>query len=1359
MVIFCTVFFILSALKSDILPQNKNKTTNWPEPVFEHFTIADGLPENSANCILQDHLGYMWFGTQNGLVKYDGYNMKVYQPDPDDSLSISDRQVWAIYEDKSGTLWIGTEHEGLNRFNRATETFTRYKLNPEDSTRKDPIGGMYEDSWGDLFVGNGDKAMIFNRQDGSSRDIYTQDSVIARDVRAIIEDRLTGKIFIAVKNKIMIYDPEKKVLMENNELDQKLDLGTINYESLYQAADGTIWIGHSKGLAKFNSLSNTIKYYQPVPSMQYKTENNISVWLEDENGFIWSGGSRIGSSSLGLVCFNPWSEQFKIYKSDPENRSSLSTNTIWSIYKDHSDVLWVGTGWAGLNKWDKRKDKFKCFRHDSNGEHFGKVYTIVEDKQGIIWLGTYYGLYSFNRQTREFQNYRFDKENENNAINFICIDKTGIIWCSTITRGLGRFDREKGSFRFYSHDPNDSMSISVNNTVCILPDSSDALWIGTWGGGLNRFDKKTGKFTRFKHDPGNPKSLNGDMINYLFKDKRGNLWIGINNKGLNLFNRTDKSFESFQIEEDKATAIPAIYEDHKNNFWVGTYQTGLYLFDRDKEKPVYNIDVKEGLSNNVVSSILEDDSGNLWIGTAYGISKFDPETRRIRAYYTSDLFEENQYIQHSACKMSTGEMLFGTYDGFIMFNPDSIKDDPVPPQVVISNVSLFNRPGEKLEFDGFISEMKELNLSYNENDLRFDYVGLHYADPSKNRYKYKLEGFDKDWVDAGTQRNATYTNLDAGEYTFWVTACNADGVWNKEGASIKIIIPPPFWETWWAYGFYLIVFVSILYGVRKYEMNRVNWRNQSRLDEVKLKEREETDKMKSRFFANISHEFRTPLTLILGPTEKVLSESKENETHKQLNIVKRSANRLLMLINQLLDLSKLEAGKLELKASEANIVTLIKGLTMSFESVAERKNISLSVKSENDEIRAFYNKEMIIKVMTNLLSNAFKFTGEGGQITVLINVIESKSVEIKVKDTGIGIPEEELPKLFDRFYQVDSSQTREYEGTGLGLALTKELIELHRGKIYVKSVQGEGSEFIVELPLGRKHLTDNEVVEIEETVKPEMVIDKEEYVPSAMEEAEREESFNEEKNVILIVEDNKDVRGFIKDSLGDDFGIKEASNGEEGFLMAEKFIPDLIISDIMMPKMDGNELTKKIKNDEKTSHIPVILLTAKSEQESKLEGLQTGADDYLIKPFDSKELRIRIKNLIEIRKKLQEKYSKGDYIWKQDKEKLSSLDEKFMSKVMEVIENHLSEEEFSIESFDKEMNMGKSQNYRKLKALTGYSPSRYIRKVRLIKAREMIKDKQGNVSEIAYSVGFSSPAYFTRCFKEEFGYSPSDLKN
>ena len=566
--------------------------------------------------------------------------------------------------------------------------------------------------------------------------------------------------------------------------------------------------------------------------------------------------------------------------------------------------------------------------------------------------------------------------------------------------------------------------------------------------------------------------------------------------------------------------------------------------------------------------------------------------------------------------------------------------------------------------------------------------------------------------------------------------------------------------------------------VRTQQLNAAN--SELTLSLEKLKE---LKLARDRFFTNISHEFRTPLTLILGPSENIVSNSMEEETRKKAEQIKLNANRLLALINQLLDLSRLDAGKLNLNVSKGNIVSFVKGISMSFESLAERKGIELSIDLSDDQIELYFDKEMMIKIMTNLLSNAFKFTKTDGQISVKINENDFGSVLIKIKNTGAGIPELELPKLFDRFYQVDNSHTRDFEGTGIGLALTNELVELHGGTIKVESKlknvdtdEAGWTEFTISLPLGRKHLKVNEIAE-ETILKNEalqneinninefetqhlnydILISADEKFNDTLHNIQINNLTNGEKTLILIVEDNPDVRRFIKDSLKDDFQIVEAANGEQGVELAESIIPDLIISDIMMPKLDGNELTRLLKNDEKTSHIPIILLTAKSEQESKIESLETGADDYLIKPFDTIELKARIKNLVALRKKLQEKYCSSNFILNQNKKELSTLDEQFLKKVLNVSEKHISDENFSIEQFDKEIGMGRVQIYRKLKALTGLSPSRFIRSLRLLKALKMIKEKKGNISEIAFSVGFSTPAYFAKCFKEEYGYAPSEL--
>jgi len=495
---------------------------------------------------------------------------------------------------------------------------------------------------------------------------------------------------VGSENKILLFDGEKKSLTEyNKNLGLKYDLGAI--KSFHQSVDGTIWIGHSKGIAQFNSLLNTIKNYQPTTSIKSKNENDIAQLIEDESGFIWCAGPWI-QNDAGLVCFDPENEEFRSYKYVPNKKGSISKNIVWSVYKDQSGVLWVGTGWGGLNKWDRKKQKFKRFSHDTGnpkGERFNSIFALTEGTDGIIWFGTSNGLHSFNRFSNEFRNYRYDTKDKNNTVSSAYIDESGDIWFGTTTRGLGKFDRANSSFRFYSNNPHDSTSIGHNWIGGILPDENDILWIGTWGGGLNRFDKKTGKFTRYTHNPNNPKSLSQEQVTCIIVDQKGELWIGTNYRGaLNLFDRTNESFISFYVQENEMniqervipnTTIGTFYEDRKGNFWIGTYHSGLHLFDRDKGILVSNTTGKDGLANNKVNSILEDDTGKLWIGTGNGLSRYDPQTSHIKNYFTSDVFEEDRYYQNSACKTSTGEMLFGTSDGFIMFHPDSIKDDPVPP--------------------------------------------------------------------------------------------------------------------------------------------------------------------------------------------------------------------------------------------------------------------------------------------------------------------------------------------------------------------------------------------------------------------------------------------------------------------------------------------------------------------------------------------------------------------------------------------------------------------------------------------------------------------------------------------------------
>jgi len=961
----------------------------------------------------------------------------------------------------------------------------------------------------------------------------------------------------------------------------------------------------------------------------------------------------------------------------------------------------------------------------------------------IVNILCFFEIMFSQTNTSEFEHIAVEQGGLQGRVFVVLQDSRGFMWFGTAD-GLIRYDGYE--FKVFKHNPDDETSISNNFIIAIHEDKSGMLWIGTEGGGLNQYDKATGRFTRYTHRSKDPNSLSNNIVTAVLEDKSGNLWIGTYGGGLNQFDRNSQQFLRFTD--------------------------------------------KQNLLNNVIFDIVQDSNHNLWLNTGKGLSKFNTKSKRFRDYSETPRPQDHEIQPEVSLDGENEEKFSQKTDQLNDFPPDSINDNIRLPSVVLTDFQLFNKSvpvgldtstGRSI-LNKTITETNEIELTYKDNIITFEFAALDFQYPEKNKFAYMLEGFDREWTYTDASRRfATYTNLDPGEYIFRIKGSNSDGIWNETGTSLKIIVTPPWWETWPVYLLYFIFVLSLLYGLRHYELNREMWKNQSKLDEVKLKERAEIDQLKSRFFANISHEFRTPLTLILGPLENIKSITSSREIQKQTTMIKKNASRLLILVNQLLDLSKLDAGKLTLRASPGNIVLFVKGIVLFFKSFADQKDISLTVKCSNSDIQIYFDRDKMAKILNNLLSNALKFTPEGGKITIHITPAEQNFVEIKIRDTGIGISKDELPKLFNRFYQVDSPKTKEYKGTGIGLALSKELVELHHGSIHVRS-QKEGpdhigagwTEFTIKLPGGKEHLKADEVDQIqavkegmasaeeEDFTRPEFsILEPNEY--SVIKDAETVELVDwgrymeEDKILILVVEDHADLRQYIKESLGNNFIIKEAPNGEQGLREARRLIPDLIISDIMMPKMDGNELTRILKQDEKTSHIPIILLTAKSEHESKLESLEIGADDYITKPFDRKELQLRVKNLIDMRKKFQEKYARGDYIPRKEPRKFNNLEEKFMTRITEIIENHISEEEFSIEQFAEEMYMSRMQLHRKLRALTGKSASLYIRSFRLLRSRKMIEEGRGNVSEIAYSVGFSSPAYFTRCFKKEFGIPPSEF--
>jgi signal transduction histidine kinase/ligand-binding sensor domain-containing protein/DNA-binding response OmpR family regulator len=1316
--------------------------------IFEHYNTDNGLSASIVRSIIQDRTGYLWFGTYSGLDRYDGISFKSYRNIPGDTTSLTNAFVQCLLEDKSGNMWVGTTN-GLNKLDHLTGKFVHFKPVADSSVNEwsNNILAMCEDRYGYLWLGTGDGLTKFNPAD----DKFTHFRHIHSDTSSL----------------------------QNN---------VIN--DILEDKNGTLWIGTASGLDKYNRETNTFTHYFKDPIYRdgfydggIKNEYRVNALHQDEKGTLWV------ATQDGLLEFHTEENKFNLYKSNPDDENSISFYAVTSICSEDTLSLWVGT-WNGLNLFNKKTKKFFRIYHDSKlltSLSHNSIAKVYRERSGTLWVATYGGgLNKVNRTMYPFKKYYVQSWKETNrfsSASIMNISKAGdgSIWIATPS-GLMKFDpsteklqlnKIRQNIRLAFEDRRGDLWIGFNNSSGrgivklekngnikqitdmmnkkflrlvnqMIQENDSILWACTGDkGGVIKINTELNKFSVVYESP--------STINTIYKDKSGLIWFGTRENGLFCMDPSKNKITQHFLSDPEnpgsisGNSIMTIFEDANNDIWIGT-NISLNKYNRTSNLFTHYTE-SDGLPHNWVSLIFQDDHKNLWIGTNKGITKFNPTTETFNNY---DVLHGLVTADRAGvgCQTENREIYLDSPGGLIRFHPDSIKDNPYIPPVVITGITIDNNTLQMTD---------EIEIDSGPDHINIEFAALSYVRPEKNLYAYKLEGVDKKWINANTRRYAVYTNLKPGNYTFMVRGSNNDGIWNEKGTSLKIIVHPPWWRTWWAYIFYIILAIGILYSTWKLQLKRIHVKHALELSKMEADKFHHLEEIKTKFFTNISHEFRTPLTLIQGPAGNILETTDDLKVRKNALIIKRNANRMLGLINRLLDLSKIDSGKLRLKASYENIIIPVRGVAMSFKSLADMKGIEYKVVTGNRPIELFFDREIIEEILENLISNAFKFTPAGEQITIEVNQPSTEYVEIKIKNTGVGITEDQIKNIFDRFYQVDGSQTRQHDGSGLGLAVVKELVELHHGIIDVSSKHGEWTEFRVSLLKGKSHFKPEEIVEQGKKSKARRKYLFEEIKDSLV-KVDNDDENKAEKELVLIVEDDEDVRIFIKDSLGNHFHYLEAENGKEGLKIAMETIPDMIITDIMMPVMDGNEMTRIIKANQSTSHIPVILLTAKTGQENKIDGLQTGADEYLTKPFDKRELRVRIENLIKLRRKLQSKFKSEKFIVSDDIEANSyyGKETSFIQRLIKVIEEHLSEEEFSIEDFGKEVGMSRSQMHRKLKALTGKSASQYIRSVRLSKAKKMIENREATISEVAYSVGFSSPSYFTKCFKEEYGYTPSE---
>lgn len=1335
-----------------------------PVMIFNHINYEQGLSNSTIETISQDHRGFIWLGTRDGLNLYDGKQMTVFRHEKKQG-SLSDNYIRYIYEDRENTLWIGTIN-GLNKYDPVTKTFFSYLHKPDrpDGISGNTVNCILEDRQQNLWIATSYGLNILDRKTGKFSLVKP---FASEAVNYIFQDK-AGRIWMATARGLSYYDAVQKKIITSL-LNPQLKIKVIQ-----QDTSGKIWLAtENNGLILFDPVTYTYKSYQHHDADPNSLGNDLVLSLMvDKTGAVW-----VGTINGGLNIYNKKTDSFIKYTYEPGKTSGLSQRTISSVFEDKQGNFWIGTHRGGVNLYNPDAKKFNVYRQEPNGHglSYNDVKCFEEDHAGQIWVGTDGGgLNLFNKKNQTFKIYR-NRINDpstlsSDAVLDVTEDRQHRLWIATWGGGLNLMNPGSGSFTHFMHSEKDPGTISSDFVQNIYQDRNNVLWVGTYFGGLNRLDALTKKFTRVVADPSGRTKLKGNNIVSISEDATGNLWIGTDDGGLNCLKKKTRQFEHYFDKEDRKPDIRVIFTDRKKRLWIG--QSGLYLFNPTKKRFDLFTE-KAGLAHNFIKGITEDNSGNLWISTANGLVKLDPDTKKVNLYNTGDGLQAMEFEANAYMKTRNGELFFGGINGFNTFRPDEIKNNKYVPPVYLTGFQLFNKDvnigesGSPLQKD--ISLTSSIKLNYQQSSISFTFAALNYLAPENNSYAYKLTGFDKTFNYTSSANKASYTNLYPGEYEFIVIAANNDGIWNHTGTRIRITITPPWWLTWWAKLLLLLLSAGSIYAVIRYRHNL-------QIKKLEEEKKEEVHQLQLEFFTNISHEFRTPLTLILGPLEKLQDNVTDPETSHAYQIMYRNAKRLMNLINELMDFRKAESGTLKLNVTPGNITVFLNEILDEFSLWAKQKGITFLFENKiTDDSELFFDRQIFEKILLNVINNAFKYTNDGGSVNITLFTNEAqftpsyqnelkitngykakRYVYITVADSGIGISAESIEHLFQRYYRVRSTHL----GSGIGLAFVKTLTLLHKGFIKVYSERNKGTEIMIALPVDKHDYTADEHWLKDKTYLPEH-FNLENYLliddGTATSIAEHQLSSPGAK-YILLVEDNHELRTFIKDALSDHYIILVAKDGEEGLQMARERYPNLIISDIMMPRMNGIDLCRQIKNNDQTRHIPFILLSAKDALESKLEGVESGADFYFSKPVSINLLLLTLRNIFIQQDKLKEHYTTG-YQAEIKETVHTSKDKQFMDQLISVIESELTNPAFDVDQLCLHLNMSRTKLYEMIKRLTGQSIIEFIRTIRLNKAVYIMTHEDVSISEVIFRVGIQTQSYFTKAFKKEFGKTPSQFLN
>lgn len=1343
---------------------------------FTRLDNTHGLSNNQIESIFKDSRGFMWFGTNYGLNRYDGYQFKVYKTEKNDSTSLSFNSISEIQEDVIGNLWL-----------RGTPGYTVYDVRTERFIR-------------DLSVLLKPLGITF--------------------IPALVEiDSKKNYYFYQPNTGVFKWDVGNRKLTTYKQGNGTNSLSRGNIIGMRTGED-CFWVLFESGLLeRYNELSNSVDFRNThIVDCIIGSSIPKNLYI-DREGCPWVFPGR---GDRGVLYYNFKKSDWIYFGSNRKdfqgvNDQLITTDFVRDVAQEQNGKVWIATDHGGINIYDKRNGRITVLLNDvlnPNSISQNSVISLFADNNGIMWTGTYKngisyyheGMFKFEKSPLFFYQHPLL---ENKDCNILHEDSRGDLWIGTNGSGLLKYDAKTNRFNLYRHMQNDPGSISSDIIISSLEDHSGKMWFGTFLGGLNRMEGN--RFVQYQPNVNNPNSLSNKSIYGLVEDQDRNIWIGTLGGGVDRLDATRQNFRRHDLgnmpdlssnfilsmfskspeqiylstslgldvlSTRTSTIAPVFKEPHlrdklsdqviihsyvdsRNHLWIAT-DNGINIYNPDNDS-IYYINKSNGLPSEQVVSLVEDDEGHIWAGTRNGLARItetvDPSSGitsfEVISFDENDGLVNTIFNQNAVFKNKEGKIFFGSTKGYTVFDPRSISFNATVPKPSITGLMIANEevlPGKAFKnrviLDESVTHQKRLTLNYDEKNFSIQFSALSYIHPEKNQYRYMLKGLDNTWIET-RKGEVTYSNLSQGKYELIVYASNNDNVWSTNPLVLEIVIRPPFWLTWWALLIYVMIgFLLVRYVVRyKLRKQKQEFENEQRIREAK--QLHEMDEMRFRFFTNISHEFRTPLTLIINPAEKLLQQSTTEEQTGLLDIIRRNANGLLDLVNQLLDFRKLDVQQDMLHLSVGDVVAFVKDVCYSFTDLANRKSIQFLFSSSVSDLRMEFDPEKLRKIVFNLLSNAFKYTRESGKINVQLSLIQqmngdSKLLKIVVSDTGIGIPVKDQARIFERFYRVDNNENGHQTGTGVGLHLVSEYVKLHEGEISVDSTPGKGSTFTVLLP-ATQHIEQEVIANSELIVAEELV----------------EETVQEERKgklpLLLIVDDNVDFRNFISGLFKDSYRILLADDGVKALKLALTRMPDLIISDVMMPNMNGYELCQNLKQDIRVSHIPIILLTAKSGDENKYLGLESGAEDYISKPFKMEILALKVNRIIERQRQKHDQFRNKVDINPSEVE-ITSMDEKFVKKAVALVETNISNTEFLVEDLCREMGMSRVYFYKKILSLTDKTPSEFIRFIRLKRAADILEKDQLFVNEVAYQVGFSDARSFRKHFKDEFGVSPSDYK-